>query len=485
VPTSGGTKNRSTTEAVFASYGDLAKSLLPTAARLTLYDAGGGLEWSHGDARSDDRTFRTLLQECISGGAIEPKVTNLSDSSVALTLPVVLDSKPIAVLLAQLPFQAGQSERRLLHDIVGTAAPLLDCMCRELKQMTGKAMKSATLAERIDELEWLFALTENLRCNSNEPRAVSQLMGAVVERMKCCFGAVVVPEHGIDLTYESLVHIEIKAAGAFERSRPYFMNFIQRREQSLLSNTASGGTHMPAFKLLVVPIQPRKGKTIGFIAFFKQANKSNFSRRQLFLGCHLGHQIGSLLESQYDLATGLLRRNAFGQDVQRLLLTQSKNSEHSLVYFDIDRLHAINDALGFDAGDEAIVRVADLLHTPALPEDAIACRIGGDNFAVLLPNHDAEQASARAKNVLGLAARDSVGPDEARIPLSMRAGVVRIDSVEAGINGPLANAQMACRTAKEHGGNRVEIYPASTEIAVADAPIDLPKASHARASRPA
>jgi len=458
VESSGSAKIRSTTEALFASYGDLARSLLPSAVCLALYDSGGDLEWSHGDARHHDGVLGKLLQEIIPGGSIEPKLAQLADSSLAVALPVVLDAKPIAVLLAQLPSQAGRSDRRILNDTVGSAAPLLDCMCRELNQLSRKAMKSATLSERTEELEWLFAITENLHSNSNDPRAISQLMGAAVERMKCCFGAVVVPEHGIDLTYESLVNIEIQAPGAFERSRPYFMNFIQRRKQPLLANKVSGSANMPPFKLLVVPIQPHKDKTLGFIAFLKQASKPNFGRRQMFLGRHIGHQIGTLLESQYDLATGLLTRNAFGQDVQRLLATLPKDSEHCLVYFDIDRLHVINDTLGFDAGDEAIVRVADLLRPPALPDDAIACRIGGDSFIVLLPNHDTEKACARAKNVISLASRDSVGPEASRVSLSMRAGVVRIYSVEGGINGPLANAQMACKSAKDHGGNRVEVY---------------------------
>jgi GGDEF domain-containing protein len=74
------------------------------------------------------------------------------------------------------------------------------------------------------------------------------------------------------------------------------------------------------------------------------------------------------------------------------------------------------------------------------------------------PKHDAEQASVRATTVIGLAARDSAEPYEAHAPLSMRAGVACIYTIEAGMNGPLAHAQMACKSAKEHGGNRVEIY---------------------------
>lgn len=456
---SSGGKNRSTTEALFASYGELARILLPTARRLALYDSNGGLEWSQGEARNHDRALGALLQEYIPGNCLEPKLAQLSDFSIAIALPVLLDSKLIALLLAQLPLQEDQSERRLLHDTLSSVAPLLDCLSRELSQMGRKALKSATLTERTEELKWLFAVTESLHSNSNDPRAVSQLMGAAVERMKCCFGAAVVPEHGIDLIYESLVHIEIQAAGVFERSRPYFTNFIQRRKEPLLANKLCGGAHMPPFKLLLVPIQPHKDKTIGFVAFLKQAGKPNFGRRQLFLARHIGHQIGSLLESQYDFATGLLTSNAFVHDVNGLLVKQPKDRPHSLVYFDIDRMHVINDTLGFDAGDEVIVRIADLLRAPALPDDAIACRISGDSFAVLLPGHDAGQAGARAENVVGMAALESAGSGEARVPLSMRAGVARIDSVESGIQGPLANAKEACNNAKKHGGNRVAIYP--------------------------
>jgi diguanylate cyclase (GGDEF)-like protein len=457
VESSSGRKNRSTTEAFFASYGDLAQSLLPTATHLALYDANANLEWSGGEARDNDLALRTLLQEFIPGGALEPQLTKLSDSSVAVAVPVVVDLKTIALLLVQLPIPAGQSNRRVLHDTAGSAAPLLDCMCRELSQMRRKATKSATLTERTEELEWLFALTNHLHANCRDPRAINQLMGAAVERMKCCFGAVVVPEHDIDVTYESMVHIEIQAAGAFERSRPYFMSFIQRRQQPLLANKVSSSPRTP-FKVLLVPIQPHKDRTIGFVAFLKQTSKPNFGRRQLFLGRHIGYQIGSLLESQYDLTTGLLTRDAFVQDVEQLLSTHGMEHQYALAYFDIDRLHVINDTLGFDAGDEAIIRAADLLRAPALPEDAIACRIGANSFAVLLPKHDAEQASVRAATVIGLAAQDSAGSFEALVPLSMRAGVARIYSIEAGMNAPLAQAQLACKSAKEHGGNRVEIY---------------------------
>jgi diguanylate cyclase (GGDEF)-like protein len=453
-----GSRGKTAMAELFASYGDLAKRLLPTAARITWYGSDGNHEWSQGDVRVPDRPIPELIDPIMPGGSIEPQALKLSDSLTAVAAPVVLDGKPISILLVRMLGDRTHSERRVLNDVMGAVAPLLDCLCRELSQIGRKALKSATLSERTEELEWLFALTESLHSSSNDPRAITQLMGAAVERMKCCFGAVVVPDHGLELTHESLVHIDIQAAGAFERSRPFFMNYIQRRKQPLIANKVAGGTNMPPFKLLVVPIQPHKDKLIGFIAFLKQAALPNFGRRQLFLARHIGHQIGSLLESQYDLATGLLTRSAFEQDVVRLLEPLPKERVHSLISFDIDRLHVINDTLGFDTGDEAIVRISDLLHAPALPDNAIACRLGGDNFAVFLPDHDAEQAALRAQEVIDLAGACMVGPADGRVALSLRAGVVRLYANEEGLSAPLVTAEMACKSARDHGGGRVEIY---------------------------
>jgi diguanylate cyclase (GGDEF)-like protein len=457
VATTAGGRGKSSLSDVFASYGDLAKRLLPAATRISWYGSDGTREWFDGDARIPERGLQDVLEPILKRGVPEPQAVRLSDTLTAVAAPVVLDGKILSILLVHMPCEQSHTDRRVMNEVVGAASPLLDCMCRELNQIGRKAMKSATLTERTEELEWLFALTESLHSNSNDPRAISQLMGAAVERMKCCFGAVFVPEHAIELRYESLVHIDIQAAGTFERSQPFFMNYIQRRKQPLIANKVSGGTNMPQFKLLVVPIQPHKDKLIGFVAFLKQSSLPNFGRRQLFLARHIGHQIGSLLEAQYDLATGLLTRNAFEQDVGRVLGNDS-DRPHALVYFDIDRLHVINDTLGFDAGDEAIVRIADLLRPPTLPDNLIACRMGGDSFVVYLPDHDAEQAAARARKVIEQAGECNVGTEDHRVPLSLRAGVVRMFKLENGVGGPIATAQVACKSAKEHGGGRAEIY---------------------------
>jgi diguanylate cyclase (GGDEF)-like protein len=63
----------------------------------------------------------------------------------------------------------------------------------------------------------------------------------------------------------------------------------------------------------------------------------------------------------------------------------------SILIFDLDHLKKINDSLGHHAGDEVILAVGDICRV-ALRKTDIACRFGGDEFVVVLPNTDLEHA---------------------------------------------------------------------------------------------
>lgn len=82
-----------------------------------------------------------------------------------------------------------------------------------------------------------------------------------------------------------------------------------------------------------------------------------------------------------DALTGLLNRSAFKRQAAALLETQ-KNS--TLLYIDLDKFKPINDTYGHDAGDAMLVETAQRMQK-TLPEGALICRMGGDEFCVLLP----------------------------------------------------------------------------------------------------
>ena len=122
-----------------------------------------------------------------------------------------------------------------------------------------------------------------------------------------------------------------------------------------------------------------------------------------------------------DGLTGLLNRQGFDDrfefELERTLRT---GQPLALVLGDLDRLKSINDRWGHPAGDAALAEVGRLLREAVRKIDAVA-RIGGDEFALLLPDADAQAALEVTERVRTTAASVIIGNGE---PLTLSFGIV-------------------------------------------------------------
>jgi diguanylate cyclase (GGDEF)-like protein len=163
-----------------------------------------------------------------------------------------------------------------------------------------------------------------------------------------------------------------------------------------------------------------------------------------------------------DPLTGVMNRRGFFRMGERLLTrTRFANQPAALVMFDLDRFKTINDKFGHGAGDEVLVTFCRLA-TAQLRANDLFGRVGGEEFASLLPNTTPRDAIWFAERVRAAVESASQFVGEHTIPVTVSVGVAVSNDVTADLTGLLKAADEALYRAKEGGRNRVEIssYPA-------------------------
>jgi diguanylate cyclase (GGDEF)-like protein len=117
-----------------------------------------------------------------------------------------------------------------------------------------------------------------------------------------------------------------------------------------------------------------------------------------------------------DQLTGLFNRHHFERCLERELANTARHHVPlALFVLDLDSLKAINDVMGHHTGDEAIRSVADALRFTCRAND-LAARWGGDEFVLLAPHTDDEQAAQLARRIASTVRMRSACGNPTRLP---------------------------------------------------------------------
>jgi len=158
-----------------------------------------------------------------------------------------------------------------------------------------------------------------------------------------------------------------------------------------------------------------------------------------------------------DPLTGLFNRRHFGQRLMEEIRRRRRYERAGCVVFlHIVRHKANNDGFGHKAGDHALLAVCQILLKNVRAIDAVA-RVGGDEFAVLLPETSAAQASALSQRILTEVARYSDALT-GNLAVSISIGIAELNATaDVEVEDVLAAADAALYRAKAAGGGRVAI----------------------------
>jgi diguanylate cyclase (GGDEF)-like protein len=179
-----------------------------------------------------------------------------------------------------------------------------------------------------------------------------------------------------------------------------------------------------------------------------------------------------------DGLTDLFNRHRFDQELTRQLsLIRRYGRPASVLVIDLDRMKAVNDALGHRAGDYVLRAVADVLRRELRTND-ISARMGGDEFAVLLPETTPDAAAAVADRLVREIRACRIAPDDGGPAAwtTVSIGVAALDPALPA-DRALSGADAAMYAAKRAGGDRVHADAGPRSAAAASETPGLPAGS--------
>ena len=162
--------------------------------------------------------------------------------------------------------------------------------------------------------------------------------------------------------------------------------------------------------------------------------------------------------AEHDGLTGLHNRNYFTHELERVVERVNRSNQHcALLYIDLDNFKYINDTLGHAAGDRLLIETSEILGNRVRGGDLL-CRLGGDEFTVLLYDTRPEEIQAITESFRSALAEHHFWYGAEQLDMSCSIGAAMIHAGTRTAEEVLSRADFACHMAKRQGRNCVHVF---------------------------
>jgi diguanylate cyclase (GGDEF)-like protein len=164
-------------------------------------------------------------------------------------------------------------------------------------------------------------------------------------------------------------------------------------------------------------------------------------------------------QASHDDLTQLANRKEFERMVERAITdAKAHETQHALLYLDLDQFKIVNNTSGHTAGDECLKLIADTVTRTVSNRGGQIARLGGDEFGVLIEKVDTQEARDLAEDLLNAVRKERFKWDGREYTLSASMGLVFVDQTTESVDAAMQFADEACYTAKDAGRNRLQEY---------------------------
>lgn len=193
-------------------------------------------------------------------------------------------------------------------------------------------------------------------------------------------------------------------------------------------------------------VRDEQGQILGFVEVFHDITEQKLREERLYQ------------RATRDPLTGVFNRGHFTEVATQEIERARRFAEPlSVMMLDIDHFKKINDSYGHDVGDNAIIALARLCGRSIRKIDALG-RIGGEEFAVLLPRADKQPATEMAQRLRLQLAEQRVSAHDREISYTVSIGVASLRPTTRDLADLMRNADAALYQAKREGRNRVQAW---------------------------
>lgn len=162
------------------------------------------------------------------------------------------------------------------------------------------------------------------------------------------------------------------------------------------------------------------------------------------------------MAARTDSLTGIANRAAFLESAERILKRcQRDGAPISVMMFDLDRFKAVNDRHGHAIGDAVILKFCQVAAATLRPNDLFG-RLGGEEFAVVLPGSSVEAACARAERIRMSVSDNCRFVEGRQVNATVSGGVSVSVNAEQTLDALLEHCDAALYGAKADGRNRIK-----------------------------